>query len=113
MENNSNKFATLFKRLEDFAESNIELLKYKAIDKITDGVSSMISGSLIVLVFLVFILFLSAGAALWLGEIYGKIYYGVFIVSGIYGVIGICLYLLRNKIKQNINDTIISKTFNQ
>lgn len=112
MENISNQFDELLKKFEDYANSNVELYKYKLIDKSSVVLSSLITFRIILVSFTFFFLALSAGLALWLGEILGKTYYGIFVISGVYGIIAIILYLAREKIRQSICDTIISKAFN-
>ena len=112
MEDNSMQFHTLIKRLEDYSNSSIELLKLKAIGKGSELLASLITYRIICVGFTLFFLVLSAGLALWLGELLGKIYYEIFIMSGVYGIIALVLYGLREKIKQNICNSIISKAFN-
>jgi hypothetical protein len=112
MENSSIQFDTLIKRLEDYSDVSIELLKYKTIDKSSNLLSSLITYRIICVWFTLFFLVLSSGLALWLGEVFGKIYYGIFIMSGVYGIIAFALYGLREKIKQNISNSIIAKAFN-
>ena len=112
MEKNSIQFDELLKKLEDYGNSNIELYKYKAIDKSSTILSSLITLRIVTVGFTLFFLVFSSGLALWLGEILGKIYYGIFIISGVYGVIAIALYGFREKIRQSICDSIISKAFN-
>lgn len=112
MGNNSSQFEELIKRVEEYTDTNIKLLKYRSIDKISTLVSSVITYRIIVAGVAIFLLFLSLALALWLGEIFGKIYYGVFIVSGVYGIIALVLYGVRDRIRQSICNSIISKAFN-
>lgn len=112
MENHSIQFEELIKRIEEYADTNIKLLKYKAIDKMSALVSSVITYRIIIAGFTVFFLFLSLAVALWLGEVFGKIYYGVFIICGFYGIIALVLYGVRDRIRQQICNSIISKAFN-
>ncbi len=112
MENNSIQFDTLLKRVEDYSNASIELLKYKAVDKTSELLSSVIARLIVIVAFTLFFLVLSAGLAWWLGELLGKIYYGIFIISAVYGIIAIVLYSMREKIKQSICNSIISKAFN-
>ena len=113
MEDNSVKFENLFKRLENYSKTNIELLKLKTIDKTSEIVSFSVSRLILSVALTLFILIFSSGIALWLGEILGKVYYGIFIVSAFYGVVAIILFIMRKKIKQNIANSIIKKAFNE
>lgn len=111
-EKDSIQFEELIKRVEEYADTNITLLKYKAIDKTSVLLSSLIIYRIIIAGFTVFFLFLSLASALWLGEVFGKFYLGAFIISGVYGIITLILYGLRDKIRQKICNSIISKAFN-
>ena len=113
MEDNAVKFEDLFKRLENYTNTNIELLKLKTIDKTAEIVSFSISRLVLIVAFTLFFLVFSAGVSLWLGEILGKVYYGIFVVSGFYGIVAIILFIMREKIKQNIANSIIKKAFNE
>jgi hypothetical protein len=113
MEDNSVRFEDLFKRLENYTNTNIELLKLKTIDKTAEIVSFSLSRLILTIAFSLFFLVFSSGVALWLGELLGKVYYGIFIVSGFYGIVAIILFVSREKIKQNIANSIIKKAFNE
>lgn len=112
MENNSVHFDDLIKKAEDFGKTNIELYKHKAIDKSTAVLSYILIYRIIIFGIVLFSIFLSSAIALWLGDILGKLYLGVFIISGLYGGIVLLIYLLREKIRQSICDSIISNIFN-
>jgi hypothetical protein len=57
----------------------------------------------------ILVIFLSISAALWLGEILGKDYYGFLIVTGFYGVVTIFMLYLQRTIKHKMNNWIITK----
>lgn len=79
-----------------YLNSSIEYYKLDSFKKMMDGVVSlvnlMVSGS----IFLIFILFISVGVAIVIGESLGSLSYGYFIVAGIYLVIYV-LYKLFGK----------------
>jgi hypothetical protein len=91
----------LFKKTGEYIETRVELVKYKAIDKSSDIVSSLAASILLILVALIFIFMASVGAALWIGEMMGKNYYGFFIVAGFYVLVTLILYLARHSIIKN------------
>ena len=66
---------------------------------------------ILTIVVVLFLLFIEIGLGLFLGEYFGKIYYG-FIVVGIVNLcIGLLLFTLKDKwIKTLISNTIIKKT---
>lgn len=79
-----------------YLNSSLEYYKLDSFKKIMDGavslVNLMVSGS----IFLIFILFISVGVAIVIGESLGSLSYGYFIVAGIYLVIYV-LYKLFGK----------------
>jgi len=110
MEEKANLLETLIERVEDYGKTSIELLKLKAVDKLSDVVSALIPGSVVVLMMLTFLLFLNLGLAFWLGEILGKTFYGFFIIAGFYILIVIVIHFFMNKwLKKRIGDFIIKQ----
>ena len=67
-----------------YLNSSLEYYKLDSFKKMMDGavslVNLMVSGS----IFLIFILFISVGVAITIGESLGSLSYGYFIVAGIY-----------------------------
>ncbi|MDP3003813.1 MAG: hypothetical protein Q8N38_11870, partial [Bacteroidales bacterium] len=63
----------------------------------SDVVSTFIPHSVVFILIASFMLFLNLGLAFWLGEILGKTFYGFFVVSGFYGIIGIVVHLFMHK----------------
>lgn len=102
----------LLEKVGQFGQLNIDLIKYKILDKVADLISSFIARFLLILMISIFAIFLSIGAALWIGELLGKIYYGFFIVALLYGLISIIIMYLQQAIKLRMNNWIISKMLN-
>lgn len=104
----------LIDKAEQYAKTNVQLYRLKVIDKVTDVFSSVASGIVISIVILFFIIILSVGASLWLGEVMGKTYYGFFAVAGIYALIAIILVALRKHLLENFfNDYIVRLIFKE
>ena len=100
----------LFEKAEAYAKTNMELLKLRAADKLSEIVASLVSRIIIIVFFSLFFLMVNIGLATWLGEITGHVYYGFFIVAGLYLVIALFIYAFRKKIiKDPIIDGIISQ----
>ena len=100
----------LFQRTGEYLETRVDLAKLKAIDKSSDVISSLAASVVIVLFFLLFILSVNIGVAIWIGESLGKIFYGFFIVAGFYAIVGFILYLFRDKwLKSPVSKLIIEK----
>ena len=113
MEENANMIESLIERTTEYGKTSFELIKLKALDKTSDVVSSLVPNSIIIVFFLSFMLFLSVGLALWMGEILGKIYYGFLLLAAFYGVSGILFYIIMHKwIKKLVCNNIIKQVLN-
>lgn len=102
----------LYDRVEDYVKTSIELYKLKAINTVADLISAIGTGLLLAVFFLMFLLFVSVGAAFYLGHLLGGWHHGFFIVAGFYILSGIILYVVRKKhVKDKINDFVIKQIF--
>lgn len=112
MENKINLIEALMEKVADYAETTLELAKLKTIAKTSEIVSSIFPRAIVILVFIFFMLFLSLGMALWLGEILHQIFYGFFVIAAFYGVLAIVLHLFFRKwLKSFYGDYIVKKMF--
>ncbi len=110
MEDNTSTIEMLFERAEDYTKTTIDLVKLTAVDKTADVLSSLISRLTVSIVFVLFAFLANIGLSLWVGELVGKVYYGFFIVSSIYLVLAIMLYIVKDKLlKMPISNFIIAK----
>ena len=110
MENNTSTIEVLFERVEDYTRTTIDLVKLNAVDKTADVLSSLLSRLTVSIVFVMFGFLVNIGLSFWIGELVGKIYYGFFIVSSIYLVLAIVLYIVKDKVlKMPISNFIIAK----
>jgi hypothetical protein len=113
MEENTNMIESLIERTSQYGKTSFELIKLKVLDKTSEVVSSIVLNAIIVVFFLSFMLFLSVGLALWLGEILGKSYYGFLLVAAFYGFSGILFYIVMHKwIKKLVCNNIIKQVLN-
>lgn len=104
----------LFTKAEDFAKTNIELYKLKAIDKGTDIFAAVAAWVTIGIIFLLLIIIGSVGLALWLGEVLGKPHYGFFAVAGIYLVVMLVMFFTRaNLLEKFFNDYMVKMIFKE
>ncbi len=108
MDASENLIEPLFDRVKEYSKTSIELMKLKAVDRSSDFLSKFIFQLVISIFLLLGVLSLNIAAALWLGDLFGKTYLGFFSVTGFYLLIAIILLLFRNKIKANINNSIIT-----
>lgn len=111
MESPKDAVASLFEQAEEYGKTTIELYKLKMLNSVTELVTSLVSKISVFIVFLLFVIILSVGIALFLGELLGKTYYGFFIVSGFYLLTGIVMhFFMRKWIQAPISESIIKQT---
>lgn len=94
---NNHPIDDLVGHTREYIETRMELGKLQLVEK-----GSVISGQLVARLTLLFfslsvVAFLSIAAALYLGEVLGKTYYGFAAMGGFYGLIYLLLYLNRDR----------------
>jgi hypothetical protein len=113
MEEKSQIIETLIEKATDYGKTSIELIKLKALEKASDTISSFIPLIIVFFLFASFLLMINLGLAIWLGEIFGEISYGFFVVGGFYGLLAILLHFFLNKgIKRIVRNNIIKLLLN-
>ncbi len=114
MENVKEEFEILYKQAQEYADTRLELLRLQSVDKLSDVVSSVLSRMIVVLFAAMFLVLLSIAAALLIGDLLGKAYYGFFIISGFYALIGLICFFFRHKFfKGPIHELMIKKILNE
>lgn len=102
----------IYEQVEEYAKTTVELYRLKAIKAFSDVFAAVATGFIIWVIISFFLVFLSIGAAFYLGELLGKWHYGFFIVAGFYALVGLIIYALRIKcLKDKINNFIIRQIF--
>jgi hypothetical protein len=110
MEENANLIESLLERATEYGKTSYELVKLKALEKTSNVVSTIIPHSVVFIFIMTFLVFLSLGLSLWLGEILGKIYYGFIVVAAFYGLLGFVLHFFMHKwLKKIIGNYFIKK----
>lgn len=104
---------SLLDRARDYWKSSIELIKLKALDKASAVVAAVVSKIVTVAAFTVFFLFVNLGLALWLGDMLGKIYYGLFCVAGFYLILWLLLIAFKTGIRKKIGDAVVNNMMNE
>ncbi len=115
MENqqSKNSIEFLFETTSQYIDTRIELAKLKAVKKTANIIGILSTKLIVAAIFLFFLLMLNIGIALWLGDILGKTYYGFLILSFVYFVIGLIVYLNQEKwIKTSVANAIIKQLNN-
>ncbi len=110
MESETNLIEELIEKTVEYGKSSLELAKLKALDKISDVVSSLLAHSVVIVILFALMLFLNLGIALWIGKILGEIYFGFFAVAGFYCIAAIFTYFFMHKwIKKQVGNAIIKQ----
>ena len=103
----------LLEKLEEFGKTNLKLYKLRAIDRSTDIVAA-VATKLVVFTFItLFLLMVTIGFALYLGDVLGKMYYGFFAVAGIYVVICLLFIAVKKPLEEFFNNYLIRQIFKQ
>jgi hypothetical protein len=110
MEERTTLIESLLEKAETYAKTNADLYKLKLIDKSADLLSTLAERFIFVKAFSLITIMISLGAALWIGELVGKMYSGFIIVAFFYILITGLLYSFRKSlIKTPINNAIITE----
>ncbi len=113
MESKPTNVEDLFQKVKDYADVRLNLFKLKSINKVSSFMSVFATLFILVILFTTILVCVTVGLALLLGEWMGKLYLGFFIVGGIYLIIGLILYLMRDKlIKTKVSDQLIKLMIN-
>lgn len=102
----------LIEKGREYAKTNLELYKLKAIDKVSDVFASMAAGIILALLAIFFLAMLTIGFALYLGELLGKPHYGFFAVAGLFFLLAIIVIIFRKVlVVRFFNNYIINQIF--
>ena len=97
----SENIETLFESIKEYGETHIDLVKLKVADRATDIISSLVSNFLVLL-----------ALSMLLGELFGKTYYGFFVLAFFYLIIGLIFNKMKTKWFQTpIGDMLVKKMF--
>jgi hypothetical protein len=110
MESNTEMIESLFEKTVDYGKTSFQLLKLKTLSKTSDITSTYLSRLVVLIFAFSFMLFMSLGLAIWIGEILGKSFYGFFVVGAFFGLIGIIIHFFLYKwLKKILDDHIIQQ----
>lgn len=105
METPPSLIEVLLERVEAYIKTTLELSKLKALETASFTLTTVISRLIVFFVTALFVIFLSIGIALFLGDLLDKMYYGFFIVAAFYLVAGTIFYFSLDKwIEKPISD---------
>ena len=98
-------------QLKEYAETQIKLAKYEAIDRGSKFLASFITDLVVAVAFVLTFLFLSLAAALLLSSLLHSYWAGFGCMAGFYLLIAIVIILAKDKIQKPLIDTFIKKFF--
>jgi hypothetical protein len=111
METPANLIESLFEKAEAYGKTSYELSKLRTLETSTTVVTTLIARLGVIIMISLFVLVLTIGVALLLGEWLGKSYYGFFIVAVFYLIAAIVLHFnLLKWIKKPVSDLIITQS---
>ena len=100
----------LYDKSKDYVETQMELLRLKAIDKASTLISSLASQIIFLVFMLIGLSLLNIALGFWLGDLLGKVYYGFFALAAFYFIVGLIIYAVRkNSIDNPIRNALIDK----
>ena len=99
---------------KEYVSLRIHLTELKLGNKSSLLASSLITISILFMIAFFFVLVLTVGLALWIGDSLGQSYLGFLIMAGFYLVVGLVLFIFRNKwIKEPVNNLIVKELFDE
>jgi hypothetical protein len=108
MEEKATLIESLFEKAEAYIKTNIELIKLKAIDKLSDLMSTIASMLILFVMACMLFILINIGLALWIGQMLGGSYYGFFIVALFYLLVMLILFFAHGYIiKRPISNSLI------
>lgn len=97
-----------------YIQTRTRLLKLQVVAKGSEMSGALVAQLTFVFLWLTVSAFLSISLALYLGEYFGKTYYGFLCVAGIYLIVLTILYLNRERwIKKPVSNAIIRSTLKE
>ena len=97
----SENVADLTEKVRDYIRLRIDLFKLDVAEKLSTLITTLLISVIFFIVFLFFTLFLSLAFIFWFREYAGDAWAGSLIVAGFYILVGIAVYMLRDKLFLN------------
>ncbi|MEO6851114.1 MAG: phage holin family protein [Mucilaginibacter sp.] len=101
----------LIDQLKEYAETQIKLAKYDAINRSSNFLASFITDMVIAVAFILTFLFLSLAIAFGLSNLFHSYWAGFGCMAGIYVIIAVIIILLKDKIQRPLVNMFIKKFF--
>jgi len=98
MNNNATQVEALFEKAENYSKTTIELYKLNAVNKSAEIISSMAAQLVFCFFVALFILIITIGLSLWIGELLGKDYYGYFVMAAVDAFMALLVYRFKDRL---------------
>lgn len=109
-----NQVEALFEEFKDYVSLRLQITQLKYSSKTSLVTSSVLTYMLISMVVFFFVLVLTIGIALCIGNLLGEWYLGFLIMAGIYLMLGLVIFTFRNRwIRIPLNNLIIKEIFDE
>jgi energy-coupling factor transporter transmembrane protein EcfT len=100
--------------VKEYVNNRMASVKLSAAEKSSKLVANVIALAVVVIVFTLFIVFASIALAFAFARLTGEFYWGFLIVAGIYLLLGISVWLMKEKIIQlPIMNSILQQLFKE
>ncbi len=110
MENKLTSVEELYYKLKDYGDIRLDLFKLKSINKASGFLSTLIASVILIVILFLVLICITIGLSLLIGTLLGKIYYGFFVMTVIYIIIGLVLFSGRKKfLKMPISNKLIKE----
>ncbi len=100
------KLDSLIGNLTGLVETRVELLKVEVKEEVAKGLAKAVAWLIISFLSVLFIVFVSIGLAFLIGQRLG-VANGFMIISGVYLLVGLILFLARNKVVSGLEDSFM------
>lgn len=109
MNDSTTPIEALFEKAENYSKTTLELLKLTTIDKTADVVSTLSNQLTLIILATMFTLMVNIALALWIGQYLGGMFYGFFVMGGVYLIATSMIYAFGNDwIKKPVNNSMIN-----
>jgi hypothetical protein len=113
MEDIASLLNSIFTKAVDYTKTSIELVKLKAVDRVSDAVSTAVPHAIVLCLICLALLFLSLGLSFWIGDLLGKTYLGFLVVGGFFLLVGLILRIFfHGKIKKMVSNYLVNQLLN-
>lgn len=94
----SENFSELSENVKDYLKLRLDLLKLTVTEKMASIGSFFLVSVIFFILFLFVLMFFSLAFIFWFRDQIGEAYIGALIIAGVYIIVGIIIFLLRNKL---------------